>query len=249
MKLFQKFRKWYKTNNTDIYVVLAIVTIALLIYLIHSVISTVPSVEFNILDVITPLAAFASVILMYLAFRQSAISNRWNKEKVTYNYYLELTKKHEVEGDEIWDFQYLTSVKELGDIENSWDLQRKLHDSSLLFGRVLNADIPDIQPNQEILNSFFDFIYTYLNYYNRVLNAVEQIRNESLIQENKEDLLRRNGTICKDIFRLNISMSIIEAAIEKQIRLSPPNNEILAKKRYIISELKEIVKKYEGFFL
>ena len=187
------FWKWYKRREVE---VLAIsVAIIIIEFLILIIISN-PAGKVVMLELVTPVAAITTAVFLFLAFRQSTLSNRLSKERIKYDYYMYIIDKAKTLGYSQHNLGRITDIP-------TFDTVTTQDHSLLKAGQIVYCALSDKDflkrgSNRITIDMVIDFISDYVRFYESLSYTIRQIENERFIEENETDLLKRFSELLID---------------------------------------------------
>lgn len=194
MKLIKRFGVFIQKHQAETTGILATLVIILLLFEFFFEIS-----DTKIMVLMPSLAAIISALLLFLAFRQSVMGNRYNRETVTHKYYLEIIQKANNIGNTRVILDNIETVKEIQPMST---YVFTLFNGGEICTKIVktNPPLPDTLPSKDFL-AVYEYLWDYIRFYDSLKYVLMQYKTENLMPEHDTDLQRRFKALFSNFLR------------------------------------------------
>jgi len=182
MKLLRRFGEFlnkYVAETTAIIVGLLLILLLFEFYFVFS--------GTKFLELLPTVIALISVVLLFCALLQSINANKVNRQKVTYDYYLEKVIQCKSEGKNI---HQISNVADLVELQPLTETNYNLFEGSILIQNALGFNLFDNPKNESLLDELHSYIFHYINFYAYLNYFLIKLLDENLSRESESVLIK-----------------------------------------------------------
>lgn len=205
MKLLRRFGKFLNRYEAETTAILVILILILLLFEFYFEVSGT-----KFLELLPSIVVLVSAVLLFCALLQSIKANMVNRQKVTYERYLEILQHYEEEGNEVCEF---TELNELDGFEFLFD-DYNFRNGSVLIKEIFNERVFEKGKHISSLFEFSGFINAYISFYRRLSAELLQLKIDNLLPEYDSNLLDRFADLFAGFNSLGIELEEFEFSEE-----------------------------------